>query len=306
MCHGTVLGTLLVVYQILRTLTSINRLCDATIMLDLNALSTPVNKCFPLDPASLEEEIEEKKATDNIFYVHAELVETASVLFLRQIASGNSSIAVPGEDRDVIQLFARFLYSNNIHSNLVDACAVTGGYEIINLKLRDDSFVQLHMPDDEEKLLAKAYLFGYSYSCWTFCDAIIDTLICKIIDEKRTPVLHSLLDLDSSDARFYPLKMLVAHLAIYTWTDGQLRGFALAHKFDRIDHVKFWADVGGYNAMHKSSILGLPKAPWKKDPCHYHVHSLYLKMKYDCYTHYREIAQSSASHELDGDWGLDD
>jgi hypothetical protein len=115
-------------------------------------------------------------------------------------------------------------------------------------------------------------------------------LICKIIDEKRTPVLHGLLDLDSSDARFYPLKMLIAHLAIYTWIDDQLRGFALAHKFDKIDHVKFWADVGGYNAMHKSRILGLPRAPWKKDSCHYHVHSSYPKMKYICYTHYRHSA----------------
>jgi hypothetical protein len=70
-------------------------------MLDLNALSTPVKKCL----AFLEEGIEKgKKATDNVFYIHAELVETASVLFLRQIASGHSSIAVPGEDRDVIQL----------------------------------------------------------------------------------------------------------------------------------------------------------------------------------------------------------
>jgi hypothetical protein len=34
--------------------------------------------------------------------------------------------------------------------------------------------------------------------------------------------------------------------------------------------------------MHKSNIFGLPMAPWKKDPCHYHVHSLYPKMKYDC------------------------
>jgi hypothetical protein len=285
--HGTILGTLLIVYQTLRTLTSINRLCDATIMLDLNAPSTSVNRCFPLDPASLEEEIEkEKKALDNVFYVHAELVETASVLFNRQIASGCSSISVPGEDRDVIQLFARFLYSTNIHSNLVDACAVTGGYEIINLKLRDDSSVQLHMPDDEEKLLVKAYLFGYSYSCWAFCDAIIDTLICKIIDEKRTPVLHGLLDLGSSDAFLYPLKMLIAHLAIYTWTDDQFRGFAMANKFGRIDHVRFWADVGDYKAMHKISVLGLPKAPWKKDPCHYHVHSLYPKMKYIFYTHH--------------------
>jgi hypothetical protein len=76
-------------------------MCGATIMLDLNALSTPVNKCL----AFLEERIEkEKKATDNDFYVHAELVETASVLFLRQIASGDSSIAVPGEYRDTIQL----------------------------------------------------------------------------------------------------------------------------------------------------------------------------------------------------------
>jgi hypothetical protein len=31
----------------------------------------------------------------------------------------------------------------------------------------------------------------------------------------------SLLDLDFSDARFYTLKMLIAHLAIYTWTDDQ-------------------------------------------------------------------------------------
>jgi hypothetical protein len=88
-------------------LTIINRLCGATIMLDLNALSTPVNKCFPLDPASLKEETEkEEKPTDNVFYVHVELVETASVLFLRRIASGCSSIAVPGEDRDVIELLA--------------------------------------------------------------------------------------------------------------------------------------------------------------------------------------------------------
>jgi hypothetical protein len=76
-------------------------MCDATIMLDLNALSTTVNKCL----AFLEERIEkEKKATDNDFYVHAELAETASVLFLRQIASGDSSIEVPGEYRDTIQL----------------------------------------------------------------------------------------------------------------------------------------------------------------------------------------------------------
>jgi hypothetical protein len=33
--------------------------------------------------------------------------------------------------------------------------------------------------------------------------------------------------------------MLIAQPAIYTWTDDQLRGFALAHKFDRIDHVRF-------------------------------------------------------------------
>jgi hypothetical protein len=296
-----------IVYQTLWTLTSINRMDGATLMLDLNALSTPVKKSFPRDPASIEEEVEkEKKATDNIFYVHAELVETASVLFFRQIVSGDSSIAVPGEDRDVIQLFARFLYSNNIHSNLVDAYAVTGGCGTLSFKLRDDSYVHLNMPDDEEKLLVKAYLFGYSYSCWMFCDAVIDTLICKIIDQKRVPVLHGLLDLDSSDARFYPLKMLIAHLAIYTWTDAQLRGFALAHKFDTIDHVKFWADVGGYNAMHKSSIFGLPNAPWKKDPCHYHVHSLYPKMKYDCYILCREIAQSSASDELDDDSESDD
>jgi hypothetical protein len=88
-------------------------------MLDLNALSTPVNKCFPLDPASLEEAIEkEKKATDNIFYVHAELVETASVLFLRQIASGHSSIAAPGEDREVIQLL-RLPRQTGLPENLV-------------------------------------------------------------------------------------------------------------------------------------------------------------------------------------------
>jgi hypothetical protein len=98
MSHGTVHCAVLIVYRMLRMLTIFNRLCDATIMLDLNALSTPVNKCLPLDPASLEKEIEkEKKATDNVFYVH-------SVLVLRQIASGCSSITIPGEDRDVIQL----------------------------------------------------------------------------------------------------------------------------------------------------------------------------------------------------------
>jgi hypothetical protein len=47
-------------------------------------------------------------------------------------------------------------------------------------------------------------------------------------------------------------------------------------------------------------------APWKKDPCHYHVHSLYPKMKYDCYILCREIAQSSASDELDDDSETDD
>jgi hypothetical protein len=282
-----VLGTLLIVYRILRMLTSINRLRDATIMLDLNAPSTSVNRCFPLDPASLEEEIEkEKKALDNVFYVHAELVETASVLFNRQIASGCSSMSVPGEDRDVLQLFARFLYSSNINSNVADACADTGGCGTLSLKLRDDSFVQLHRSDDEEKLLVKAYVFGYSYSCWTFCDALIDALICKIIDQKRTPMLHGLLDLDTSDAFLYPLKMLIAHLAIYTWTDHHFRGFAMANQFGRIDHVRFWADVGDYKAMHKIRVLGLPEAPWKKDTCHYHVHSLYPKMKYIFYTHY--------------------
>jgi hypothetical protein len=33
------------------------------------------------------------------------------------------------------------------------------------VKLRDDSFAQLRIPADEEKLLDKAHLFGYSYSC---------------------------------------------------------------------------------------------------------------------------------------------
>jgi hypothetical protein len=116
-----------------------------------------------------------------------------------------------------------------INSNIAKACADTGGCETINLKLRDDSFVQL---------------------------------------------------------------------------DDQLRDFALTYKSDKVDHVKSWVDVGGYNAMHKVGFLGLPKASWKKDFCHVHVHPSYPKMKYICYTHC--IAQSFALYELERNHGLDD
>ncbi|KAI5204072.1 hypothetical protein E4T38_04831 [Aureobasidium subglaciale] len=225
---------------------------------------------------------------DAKFFAHTELVRPASIIFARHLSRGHSVILVPGQDHDAIQLFVRFLYSGNINSNVADACSFKGGCETLNFKLHDNSFTQLMTPDDEEKLLVKAYLFGYSCSCWTFCDAVIDTLICKIIGQKRRPVLHNLLDLSTNCGSFYPLKVLIAHLALHTWTDNQFCGFALAHRFDRIDHVRFWADVGDYNAVHKTGTYGLPKAPWRKSPCHYHVHASYPKMKYTCYTQSRQ------------------
>ncbi|KAI5274782.1 hypothetical protein E4T47_02227 [Aureobasidium subglaciale] len=265
------------------------QLCGNIVSFDPNAPSTPTKQCTsPLDPASIEEEEDKDEKDDAKFFAHTELVRPASIVFARYLSRGRSVIPVPGQDHDAIQLFVRFLYSGNVNSNVADACSFKGGCETLNFKLHDNSFTQLMTPDDEEKLLVKAYLFGYSYSCWTFCDAVIDTLICKIIGQKRTPVLHNLLDLSTDCGSFYPLKILIAHLALYTWTDNQFCGFALAHRFDRIDHVRFWADVGDYNAVHKTGTYGLPKAPWRKSSCHYHVHASYPKMEYTCYTQSRQ------------------
>ncbi|KAH0384294.1 hypothetical protein KCU92_g4593, partial [Aureobasidium melanogenum] len=141
--------------------------------------------------------------------------------------------------------------------------------------------------DDEEKLLVIAYLFGYSYRGWTFSDAAIEPLIYKIIYQKRTPILHSILDLNINCASSYPLKMLIAHLATYTWSDDQFCGLSLAHRPDTRDHVRFWADVGDYHAMHKTNSYALPKVAWRKNPCHYYVHASYLQMNYTCYVQKR-------------------
>ncbi|THX05859.1 hypothetical protein D6D18_02991 [Aureobasidium pullulans] len=265
------------------------QLRGSVISFDLNAPSTPVKKRSSTPDLALTQSNtkgpgkKEKDKDANFSYVHAELVRPASIIFARYLSTGRLIIPIPGQDCDVIQLFVRFLYSGNINSNVADACTVKAGCKTLNFKLSDDSFAQLMTPDDEERLLVKAYLFGYSYSCWTFCDAIIDTLICKIIGQKRAPVLHQLVDLSTNCGSFYPLKIFIAHLAVYTWSDNQLCGFAMAHKFDRIDHVRFWADVGDYHAMHKTATYGLPKAPWRKSICHYHVHNSYPKLKYTCY-----------------------
>jgi hypothetical protein len=67
-----------------------------------------------------------------------------------------------------------------------------GDCETINLKLRDDSFVQLHMPADEEKLLVKSIsplLLVQLLDLLRDCEAVIDTLLCKSVDQKRTLVL---------------------------------------------------------------------------------------------------------------------
>ncbi|KAG9660497.1 hypothetical protein KCU95_g3393, partial [Aureobasidium melanogenum] len=241
------------------------RLRGKLVPFDLSTSSILINPGIPLDRASVEVEIEQEgEAVNDLFDIHAELIRTASVLFVR------------------------FLYTKRIKSNAADACPISGGCETLNFKLHNGSFTQLHTPDDEDELLVKAYLFGYSYSCWTFCNAVIDTLICKVIDERRTPVLRDLLNLNSNRASCYPLKMLIGHLAVYTWSEDQFSGFSLAHKHDTMDHVRFWADVGDCHAMHKTNSYGLPKAPWRENPCHYHVHASYPKMNYTCYDQRRQ------------------
>jgi len=87
---------------------------------------------------SSEVEIEQEEgAANELFEIHAVPVFPAPVVFARHISCGRSIISVPGQDRNVIQTFVRFLHSNSIESNVSDACLMFEGCGTLNFKLHD-------------------------------------------------------------------------------------------------------------------------------------------------------------------------
>ena len=156
--------------------------------------------------------------------VHAALLSQHSKFFDQAIKTGKRNafgehiLSCPEENVDVFKTFVQFLYTGDVYLAADDAKHEAAGDDAAGDEAAEDED-----SDDEYVRIANRWNLGENIDSTTFKDALVDTLISKIVKEKKSPLgMHHVLR-----ERFHAesgMRKLLVDIAVHKWGDVDVEG----------------------------------------------------------------------------------